>query len=164
MAKHFPDRAQKGYDKPVAHTRDLKRTRPPSPERLPPSLQPGLPAVPANAEAATATPRPKTKAEKLHDIQLKKLRMAAKPLIVGQKPDLPRRWFELKEGLTGMDVVSAWRDSGKLGGVTQKVWVYEVRGTVSDCLGCLGLSPGDTHRQGVRRNAAEGQDHSATGR
>ena len=130
LAKHFPDRAEKEYRKPIAHTRDLKRTRPASPERLPPSLQPtaAQPTAQPTSTADTAgeRPRAKTKSEKMHDIQLKKLRMAAKPLIMGQKPDLPRRWFELREGLTASDEVEGWRASGKVGGVTLKVWVHEV--------------------------------------
>jgi hypothetical protein len=58
--------------------------------------------------------------------------MAAKPLFAGQKPDLPRRWFELKEGLTGEELVSAWKGTGKVDGVTQKVWVHEVSRVVSE--------------------------------
>ena len=79
-------------------------------------------AEPAPSQGSVA----KTKQAKMFDIHLKKIRMSAKPLDPRSRPDQPRRFFELRAGVTSRSEVEAWVATGKMAGVVDKVWVHEV--------------------------------------
>lgn len=132
LDKHFPGRKEKGMVKPVAHTRDTKRLRPDSPERLPPSVQAeqvaqtqGVNSTGQGGEAQEVLVK-KTKEDKMWDIQLRKIKMSAKPLDPKQKGDVDRRFFELRAGVTSQAQVEEWEKSGKIVGSVDKLWIHQV--------------------------------------
>jgi hypothetical protein len=126
----------------------LKRQRPPSPARLPPSVQnqnavssSSVPATsgtdaassagvidagPGQAETSEKPIPGKSKEAKLFELQLRKLRIGAKPLEPRQKPDKDRRFFEVKWGVTDSEAVENWKESGKVLAGTEKVWIHQV--------------------------------------
>ena len=149
LAKHFPHHPAKEIAKPTAHTRDLKRQRPTSPPRLSPGVPtqpidssssefppPGADKVDSSAGTGKAVSQDigsgkvasvKSKEVKLFELQIRKLRMGAKPLDPKQKPDKDRRFFELKSGVTDLGAVETWRENGTTLAGTEKVWIHQVR-------------------------------------
>ena len=116
--KTFPAQAGKTIAKPPPPRSDT-RTRPKSPQRLPPSLQPH-PDIPGdNTIEAKKT---KTRAEKMHEIQLRKLRSLAKPLDPKQR-DGEKRFFEWAMALDQTGAIKAWRETGRWDTKTERVWV-----------------------------------------
>lgn len=66
----------------------------------------------------------KTKAEKLRELEVKKLRSLAKPLDAKMRADGQRRFFEWGTGTT--NDIRCWEESGKLAKKLEKVWVPQV--------------------------------------
>ena len=95
------------------------KERPKSPDRLPPSLQPTPPAqAQAQPQIKTTT---KSKAEKMYEIELRKLRSLAKPLDSKMQATGERRFFQWAVGVP--DDVKKWEGGGKIERKWEKVWV-----------------------------------------
>jgi hypothetical protein len=90
-----------------------------SPDRLPPSLQPTPPPA-AQAQVKTNTTT-KSKAEKMYEIELRKLRSLAKPLHCKMQATGERRFFQW--GLGVSEDVKKWEGGGKIDKKWEKVWV-----------------------------------------
>lgn len=136
ISKNFPNMANKSIPKPPP-PKDVVRVRPLSPERLPPSLRPAIGADTSNTtRGSSETPvsaktAVKTKAEKLAEIHVRKIRSLAKPLIArtgGVSDDLERRFFEWGSDASGSGGnVQKWVQTGKwTGGVLERSWVESV--------------------------------------
>ncbi|WVR04779.1 hypothetical protein IAU60_001791 [Kwoniella sp. DSM 27419] len=120
VSQHFPDHGSRVIPKPPP-PRDIIRKKPPSPERLPPSLQARLDPAPESS-GPTAASRVKTKAEKLWDIHLRKVRSMATPLVKGAKAEGERRFFEWSIDLSQARV-DVWRETAKMNGKPDRAWV-----------------------------------------
>jgi len=120
IAQKFPDTRTREIPK-LPPQKDVMKQRPPSPERLPPSLHPE-PTIPAPADTVKA--KPKSKAEKLFEIELRKLRSLAKPLDPKMRADGERRFFQWAAGTVGE--VDIWKGHGKIDKKWDKVWVPAV--------------------------------------
>ncbi|WVQ79904.1 hypothetical protein IAT38_002004 [Cryptococcus sp. DSM 104549] len=119
IAQHFPEQADRVVPKPPP-PKDVVRKRPPSPERLPPSLQPQPVAAATDGAGAKKT---KTKAEKLWDLHLRKVRSSATRLGIGSTVlDEERRFFEWGVDLDGVKV-KGWQEKGKWEGKLERAWV-----------------------------------------
>ena len=173
LSKHFPSHPAKEIAKPTAHTRDLKRPHP-STSSLAPDLghPPDGPAAVIASSPLTALPStvgaegsgekiPKSKQTKLFDLHLRKLRIGAKPLDSRQRPDLPRRFFEIKHGVTESDTVTGWQGGKALPGL-DKVWMHEVSAVFRDCKG--GTKSDHAYWQSAGHSSGEEQDLSPRGR
>nr|XP_031860696.1 uncharacterized protein CI109_003739 [Kwoniella shandongensis]KAA5527768.1 hypothetical protein CI109_003739 [Kwoniella shandongensis] len=134
LAQHFPEQVGRVIPKPPPG-REVIKKRPKSPERSPPSVQATLSSSStsglstsnenATAQTSSASKKPKTKAEKLWEIQIRKIKMGAKPLSPtgsGSVADDEKRFFEW-----GVDLerkgVKGWKDGGKWTGKVERVWI-----------------------------------------
>jgi hypothetical protein len=98
------------------------KIKPKSPERLPPSLQP-TPAPPIPILVAEG--KTKSKAEKMQEIELRKLRSLAQPLDPKMRSDGERRFFQWTLG--NRDEVENWKKGEMMAkGKMNKVWVPSV--------------------------------------
>jgi hypothetical protein len=127
IAAKFPDQKGKVIPKPPP-AKDTNKLRPKSPERLPPSLQPPPPAKEEGNNTIKPVVKVKTKAEKVYELELRKLRSLARPLDpklklkAGLRPgEEGRRFFQWGVG-TG-DEVKQWLVGGKVDRKLDKVWV-----------------------------------------
>ena len=89
-------------------------------------------AVQSPPSGDAATPREtlptkgKSKADKVYEMHLRKLRSLAKPLDGSQKPNgVERRFFECATDEKG-DLVKRWEEEGKWEGKLERVWVKTV--------------------------------------
>jgi hypothetical protein len=109
--------------------KDVIKERPKSPDRLPPSLQ----TTPAPPQADTGTTVAKTttksKAEKLYEIELRKLRSLAKPLDPKMQALGERRFFQWAVGVPAD--IENWKGGEKLDKKWEKVWVPAVSTLIS---------------------------------
>lgn len=121
IAQRFPQYKDKVVPKPPPQ-KDVNKQRPKSPDRLPPSLQPA-PTPPPIVEKEPEKPV-KTKAEKLREIEVRKMRSLAKPLDPKMRADGERRFFEWGTGT--IEEVRGWEGSGNMGKKLEKVWVPQV--------------------------------------
>jgi hypothetical protein len=97
------------------------KQRPESSDRLPPSLQP-TPPPPAQAQAQLKTvATTKSKAEKMYEIELRKLRSLAKSLDSKMQATGERRFFQWTVGVS--EDVEKWKGGGKIDKKWEKVWV-----------------------------------------
>lgn len=100
------------------------KQKPESPDQLSPSLQPTIPA-PALAQPKEKTNTTiKSKAEKMYEIELRKLRSLAKPLDSKMQATGERRFFQW--GIGDSDDVKKWEGGGKIDKKWEKVWVPAV--------------------------------------
>jgi hypothetical protein len=97
--------------------KDVTKHRPHSPARLPPSLQPPTQDPPPKPVEVKV----KSKAEKMWDIELRKLRSLAKPLDPKMQALGERRFFQWTVGNQGEGM--NWKDGGKIDKKWEKVWV-----------------------------------------
>lgn len=121
MAQKFPQYKDRVIPKPPPQRDVVKvKTRPPSP--LPPT--PPLPEQPAPPPEPVVR---KTKAEKLREVEIRKIRSLAIPLDPKMRADGERRFFQWSVGSPG--AVDIWEKEGKLGGEKKpdRVWVPQVR-------------------------------------
>jgi len=116
------------------------KQRPPSPERLPPSLQ-SQTLTPSPPPSDTVKAKSKSKAEKLLEIELRKLRSLAKPLDPKMRADGERRFFQWAVGSTAD--IEVWKEKGKIDKKWEKVWVLAV--STNHLRRCMGLIPASTH-------------------
>lgn len=124
IAQKFPDRKDRVIPKPPPQ-RDVVKARPLSPDRLPPSLQPASPpGQQIDTKIAAAKPV-KTKADKMRELHVRKLRSLATPLDPKMRADGERRFFEWSVG--SKEDAETWRTSGKSSWKLSKVWVPQVR-------------------------------------
>ena len=111
LAQHFPDQVGKNLPKPPA-PRDTTRLPPPANDTPPPQA----------AEPSKPEPAKRSKAEKLWDLKMMKLRQGAVRLEgAGEASAAERRYFEWCVDLAG-EGVALWRRGGKFR-TTHKVWV-----------------------------------------
>ncbi|KAK8847557.1 hypothetical protein IAR55_005416 [Kwoniella newhampshirensis] len=133
IGQHFPEHKGKVVPKPPP-AREIVRKRPSSPERLPPSLQQPT-ASGSDSSIATSsrgdgsssiTTVRKTKAEKMWEIHVRKIRMGAQPLIPGgggAGTDTEKRFFEWGTDLD-RSRVEGWKTQGqKWVAKLDRVWV-----------------------------------------
>jgi len=62
----------------------------------------------------------------MFELHIRKLRIGAKALDPKQKPDKDRRFFEIRQGVTSMEDITAWKDGGKASAGVDKVWIHQV--------------------------------------
>jgi hypothetical protein len=117
IAQKFPETRTRDIPK-LPPQRDVIKQRPKSPDRLPPSLQIEPPAKP---QIDTAKSKPKSKAEKMYEIELRKLRSLAKPLDQKMQATGERRFFQW--GLGVSEDIKKWKGGGKIDKKWEKVWV-----------------------------------------
>ena len=118
IAQKFPHTKTREIPK-LPPQRDVIKQRPESPDRLPPSLQPTpLPQTQPKEKPTTTT---KSKAEKMYEIELRKLRSLAKPLDPKMQPTGERRFFQCSIGVS--EDVKKWQGGGKVDKKWDKVWV-----------------------------------------
>ena len=102
--------------------RDIKRRQP---ERFTSTSTPSTSTIVDSSVPQQVVKKEKSKAEKLFDIQLWKLRSLARPLDLTQKGEGERRFFEW-----GVDQlakgVAKWEKEGKWDGKVERVWVFAV--------------------------------------
>ena len=143
MAQRFPNQQPKVIAKPVAHTRDLKHVEAVKDKPSPHSTSAGTssttetPAAgpsPATTSATMpSTAKPKTKADKLYDIHVRKVKMAAKPLDPTQSTMAgdEKRYFETSFRCVEQAIVDEFMAKGSTTGVSrERVWVPSVRSPV----------------------------------
>jgi hypothetical protein len=133
--------------------------RPASPPRLPPSNFRELPASPSAAGTAalashqateagikaTGASESKAKAEKLHDLRVRKLRSLAQPLNPKQREG-GRRFFEWGTG--SAQEAEEWERTGKLDTKLERVWVLQASLSADQRFDGL-MKAGHTHREGA---------------
>lgn len=138
IAQKFPEIRTREIPK-LPPQKDVVKQRPPSPERLPPSLQ-SQTLTPPPPPSDTVKAKSKSKAEKLLEIELRKLRSLAKPLDPKMRADGERRFFQWAVGSTAD--IEVWKEKGKIDKKWEKVWVPVVS---SHLRRCMGLIPANTH-------------------
>ncbi|WVQ75823.1 hypothetical protein IAR50_005456 [Cryptococcus sp. DSM 104548] len=101
--------------------KDVERLPPKREETLPPSLQP--PPDPPQEEPALPKEKVKTKADKLWDIHIRKVRSSATRLgLGGEVPQEEKRYFEWAVDVKGKGV-EGWKKEGKWLGKPIRSWV-----------------------------------------
>jgi len=123
IAEKFPTISKSRIINPLPPQKDVIKSRPKSPERLPPSLQP---TPLSSAPPASVQGKTKSKAEKMYEIELRKLRSLAQPLEAKMRSDGERRFFQWSLG--SREEVEQWRKGQMLGKEKKmnKVWVPAV--------------------------------------
>jgi hypothetical protein len=130
IAQNFPQYKDKVIPKPPPQ-KDVIKVRPKSPDRLPPSLQPTVKVDPTSGQAtgvSTTESGPeratRTKAEKLRELEVRKIKSLAKPLDPKMRVDGERRFFEWGTGTS--EDVRGWEGNGKLGKKLDRAWAPQV--------------------------------------
>ncbi|ORX34028.1 hypothetical protein BD324DRAFT_638092 [Kockovaella imperatae] len=127
LEKTFPGQAGKTIPK-VGPKVDDTRIKPSSPPRLPPSLPPAAsapspsePTAESDPGASSGSVRVKTRAEKIYEIHIRKIKSLAKPLDSRQRASDERRFFEWCVDLSGKGL-SGWKATGKYDGKAERSW------------------------------------------
>ncbi|WVW78264.1 hypothetical protein I302_100217 [Kwoniella bestiolae CBS 10118] len=139
IAKQFPEYGDRVIPKPPPGKDVIKPQK--VSEKLPPSVQQQQESGSTSANAQTQTqvdgtkpttmtakPKVKSKADKLWDIHLKKIRMSAEPLLKGARSDslTEKVYFEWAIDLSEThEGVRGWREKGKWAGQgkVERAWV-----------------------------------------
>lgn len=120
MAEKFPQYKDRVIPKRPPQ-KDIIKARPKSPDRLPPSLQPASSPVQPHPESVVVEKPVKTRAQKLRELEVRKLKSLARPLDPKLRVDGDRRFFEWATGTA--DDIRSWQEGEEIGRKLNKVWV-----------------------------------------
>ena len=165
LTRTMPEHAGRVIPKPPPG-RDDKRVRPESQASHRPLSATGTPvAIPPDKESSKV----KSKAEKLYEMNIRKLRSLAKPLDPAQKGQGEKRFFEWAGDERG-EGIGKWEKEGKWDRKVERVCVMTVT-TALQVRGKRLIGTGDSvweadgsHDQAVENRSTDGCDRHATGK